>query len=159
VSDENLSPEEQAEAIFAEEYSKIDLNGEDCPQGDACAIHHRQDEEVLDDELKFGRLITYVDEYVVITTDNPQLENPVFLIKMVLGQVKDEDIPPMYETCVLHVGDGALADLRTLDQAGRKASIRFVQTHDDWENLKSAHEVVVNGVEDGLIDVSKPAEL
>lgn len=151
------SAEQEAEEIFKEAFAKVDLDGEDCPQGDACAIHHRNDEEIIDDEIEFGRIITYTGEYVVITTDNPELENPIFLLKMILGQVKDENVPPLYETCVIHVGDGALADLRTLDKEDRANTVRFVQQHNEWKNFKDAHHVVVNGVKEELIDVSKPA--
>lgn len=151
------SAEVEAEEILKEAFTKIDLNGEDCPQGDACAIHHRNDEEIIDDEIEFGRIITYTGEYVVITSDNPELENPIFLLKMILGQVKEADLPELYETCVIHVGDGSLADLRALDKDAQRQSIRFVQKHKEWKNFKDAHNVVVNGVKEGLIDVSKPA--
>lgn len=151
------SAEVEAEEILKEALTKIDLNGEDCPQGDACAIHHRNDEEVINDEIEFGRIITYTGEYVVITSDNPELENPIFLLKMILGQVKEADLPELYETCVIHVGDGSLADLRALDKDAQRQSIRFVQKHNEWKNFKDAHSVVVNGVKEGLIDVSKSA--
>lgn len=147
------SAEAEAEEILKEAFTKIDLDGEDCPQGDACAIHHRNDEEIIDEEIEFGRIITYTGEYVVITTDNPELENPIFLLKMILGQA---DLPDLYETCVIHVGDGSLADLRALDKDAQRQSIRFVQKHSEWKNFKDAHVVVVNGVREDLIDVSKP---
>lgn len=149
--------EQQAEEILKEAFSKIDLTGEDCPQGDACAIHHRNDEEIIEESVQFGRLITYVGDYVVMTTDNPDLENPLFLIKMLFGQVKKEDIPDLYETCVIRVGEGALADLRSQDDDVRRDSIRFVQKHNSWDGFKDAHALVVNGVREDFIDVSKPA--
>lgn len=151
------SAEQEAEDILKEAFSKVDLDGEDCPQGDDCAIHHRNDEEIVDDEIEFRRIITYIGEYAVITTDNPELENPIFLLKMILGAVEEENIPPLYETCVIHVGDGALADLRVLDSDARRETVRFVQKHNEWKNFKDAHNVVVNGVKEELIDVSKPA--
>lgn len=151
------SAEQEAEEILKEAFTNLDLNGEDCPQGDACAIHHRNDEEIIDEDIEFGRIITYVGEYAVITTDNPELENPIFLLKMILGQVSKDKLPDLYETCVIHVGDGALADLRTLDKDDRRKTVRFVQKHNAWENFKDAHNVVVNGVKEELIDVSKPA--
>lgn len=160
MADENHemnSAELEAENILKETLAKIDLTGEDCPQGDACAVHHRSDEEIIDNEIEFGRIITYVGDYVVITTDNPELENPLLLARMLLGQIKSEDIPQVYETCVIHVGDGTLADVRTLDKDERNNSVRFIQKHDEWGNFKDAHSVVVNGVKGGLIDVSKPA--
>lgn len=151
------SAEQEAEEILKEAFAKVDLDGEDCPQGDACAIHHRNDEEILDEEIEFGRIITYAGEYVVITTDNPDLESPIFLLKVILGRIVGEGTPPLYETCVIHVGDGALADLRTLDKEDRANTVRFVQKHNEWHNFKDAHSVVVNGVKEELIDVSKPA--
>jgi|SRR5690349_4688401 len=151
------SAEQEAEAILKEAFAKAYLDGEDCPQGDACAIHHRNDEEILDEEIEFGRIITYTGEYVVITTDNPELESPIFLLKTILGQLNGEGVPPLYETCVIRVGDGALADLRTLGIEDRANAVRFIQKHNDWRNFKDAHSVVVNGVKEELIDVSKPA--
>ncbi len=151
------SAEAEAEEILMEAFAKVDMDGEDCPRGDLCAIHHRNDEEVIDEEVKFGRLITYTGEYVVITSDNPELENPILLLQMILGQIEKGDIPALYETCVIHVGGGSLADLYTLDRDAQRQSTRFVQKHNEWKNFKDAHNVVVNGVKEGLIDVSKPA--
>lgn len=148
--------EEQAEQIIRDASAKLDLDGDNCPMGEACAVHYRNDEEVINEEIQFGRLITYTGEYVVVTSDNPDLENPVFILKMVLGQVDKGQIPPLYETCVIHVGDGSLADLRAKDEDARLASIRFIQKHNEWDNFKDAHAVVVNGVKEELIDVSKP---
>ena len=151
------SAEQEAEDILKEAFANAVLDGEDCPQGEACAIHHRNDEEILDDDAEFGRIVSYVGEYAVVTTDNPQLENPVLLIRIILGQVKDADLPDTYETSVIHVGEGALFDVRNLDKDGRRESIRFIQTHSKRDNFKDAHNVVVNGLKEGLIDVSKSA--
>lgn len=151
------SAELEAEEILKEALSKVDMDGEDCPQGDLCAIHHRNDEEVLDNQSEYGRIITYVGEYAVLTSDNPALLSPSFMLKMIFGGVSKDEIPPMYETCVMHVGDGSIADLRKLDSVDRSNSIRFIQTHDDWSNFRGAHDAIVDGVREGLIDVSKPA--
>lgn len=160
MSDDNeLSEVERAaEAILREASSMYDLNGEPCPEGDACAIHHRNDEEVLVDEEEFGRIITYTGEFCVITSDNPDLDNPVVLMKLLLGMYKDDELPEKFETCILHVGEGSVSDLRKLDEAGRKKSIRFIQQHSDWSNFKGAHEAVLSSLKDGLIDVSKPVK-
>lgn len=152
-----LNIEDVAEAIVREESSKVDFDGEDCPKGDECAVHHRNDEEYLEDDVEFGRIITYVGDYCVITSDNPELDNPLTLIRLALGLFAPDNVPDAYETSVLYVGEGALADLRSLDLDGQRASIRFVQRHNQWKNFKEAHNVVVNGVRDGLIDVSSPA--
>lgn len=155
MSEESLSPEEQAEEIFKSEIAKVDANGDDCPLGDDCPVHFRVDEELMNDHTKFGRIITYVGDYVVLTTDNAELQSPVVILKALLGDITT--MPPMYETCVIRVGDGALADLRARPRAEQLSSIRFVQKHDSWENFKEAHSAIVSGVREDLIDLSKPA--
>lgn len=151
------SAEAAAEEILREELAKVDMNGEDCPQGDACAVHHRNDEEIIHDDIEFGRIITYVGENAIITSDNPELTDPIIQIKAAFGLLSPEDAPQAYETCVINVGEGALADVRALDKDAAVRSIRFVQQHDDWSNFKNAHLTVVEGVRNGLIDVSEPA--
>lgn len=153
---------EQAEAnrLLEEAFEGVDLDadGNPCPQGEECAVHHRNDEEILDEDTEFGRIISYVGDYCVITTDNPELENPITILKLVLGQITPDQLPPIYETAVVFVGEeGVLADVRKLDVEGRRKAIRFVQTHDEWANFRDAHNVVANGVKEGLLDLSKPA--
>lgn len=151
--------EAQADAILDEALKGVNLNtdGTICPQGDECPVHYRLDDELIDEETEFGRLINYVGEYVVITTDNPELENPILLLKMILGQITDDQLPPLYETIVLHVGaEGVLADLRDASKEARRSAIRFLEQHESWANFKSAHQGVLEGVKSGLIDLSQP---
>lgn len=156
MTEENLSPEEQAEEIFNEVMGKVDANGDDCPLGEKCSIHFRVDEETINNDAEFGRLITYVGEYMIMTTDNPDIQDPRMILKILTGKL--DDLPQVYETCVMRVGDGALADIRSLDAEGRRDALRFVQKHDSWENFKNAHEAVVQAVKDGLIDLSTPVQ-
>lgn len=132
------------------------MNVEDCPLGDLCPVHFRNNEEILDEDREAGRVITYCGEYVVITCDNPDLDSLTTLMKLVLGLEKIDDIQ-LYETCVLHVGTGAISDLRKLCESEQRSAIRFIQKHSEWDNFKGAHETVLSGVTEGLIDVSKPA--
>lgn len=157
MSDEINSAEAEAEAILQEALAELEANGEACPQGEACAVHHRIDEEILVEDEEYGRIITYAGEYCVVTSDNPEMDNPVTLVKLVLNQMKKEDLPDFYETCVFHVGEGTLGDIQKLDKDGQRNAVRFVQTHSEWSNFKDAHEVVVNGVKEALIDVSETA--
>lgn len=159
MSDEEInSAEAEAERILEEEFAKLDLTGEDCPMGEECSIHHRKDEKILIDEQRYGRLITYVNDYVVITGDNPELENPALIFRIMTGNIGAEDIPPQYETVVLYVGaEGVMSDLRLLDKAGKKNAIRFFQTHDEWDNFVNAHEAIVGAIEDDLLDLSESA--
>lgn len=148
--------EEEAEEILRQAMTQVDMDGEDCPMGDACAIHHRNDEETLDDDEEFGRLITYVGDYMVVTSDNPDLEDPRVMLRILLGLYNADNAPALYDTTVLKVGEGAMADLRALSREDQKRSIRFVQQHNEWANFKAAHEAVVQGVRDGLINLDTP---
>lgn len=131
-----------------------DIDGNDCPMGDECAVHFRNNEEYLVDEMEAGRMITYVGKYAVVTDDNPELLNPAFALRLLL--IPETPIPPRYETCVVEVGeDGALADIRDdvpLEEQGEM--IRFTQLHDEWSNFKHAHDMVVASVEADILDLS-----
>lgn len=148
--------EQEAEEIVRQALSEMDLDGKDCPAGEDCAIHHRVDEEMIVDEDEFGRIITYAGDYAVVSADNPDLSDPVTLLKLVLKRLEASDLPDLYETCVFYVGKGSLADLRKLDDTGRRESIRFLQTHSEWGNFKGAHAAIVSSVGNGLIDLSQP---
>lgn len=153
---ETNSAEVEAEEILKEAFVKFDGNGDDCPLGDECPVHFRNDEEEIVEEEKYGRLITYVGEYVVTTGDNPDSMSPAVLVGALLTGRFDL-LPEMYETVVIHVGDKALADLRALGDTERAGAIRHVIKFDEWENFKTTHESTVMAVREGLIDLSKPA--
>lgn len=150
------SAERAAEEILEGEYAKA--RAEECPQGDQCAVHFRVNEVYFDQDQQYARLITYVGEHVVVTEDNHEMESPSFLIKIVLGLVKKGDLPPRWETSVIYVGDGALADLTGKSLEERRKAFRYLSKHDDWDLISEAHHTVVSALEAGLIDVSKPLE-
>lgn len=149
-------PVNEAEEILKAELSKLQ-SGEACVEGDACPIHYRQDFEELDPEHEYGRLVNYVGEYCVITGDNPELGSPAVILRLVLGLYKKEDVPDKFETCVIKVGDGSVADLYKLDQKGRDDAIRYIHTHSEWSDFKGQHESTLMGLREGMLDVSKPA--
>lgn len=160
MSDE-INNDDLAKALIEEAFEGVDLDvdGTPCPQGEECAIHHRVDEEIIDEEEEYGRIITYIGDYVVITCDNPALENPYLMIKVLTGTIKEEEIPPTYETCVFYVGkEGAFSSLRELPEGERPKALRFVEQFDKWAAFRTAHEMVVSGVKGGDIDLSKPVE-
>lgn len=156
MSDEiNEGPEFDAKALIEEAFEGVE--NEDCPMGDECPVHHRLDEAYFDEDERYGRIISYVGEYAVITTDNPEMENPYVALGVLLGKIKPEDLPPYYETCVIKVGaEGTLHDVAQLDQDGHRDAIRFLQLHNSWENFKNAHEAVRSAVVEGLLDLSQP---
>jgi len=148
------SAEREAEQILQDAARKIQT--EQCPQGDECAVHHRVDEEYVEEHERYARYITYSGEYVVITDDNHIFDTPEFLLKLVLGGLKKDALPPRWETTIFHVGDGTIGDLgeRSVEERGK--SLRYAATHDVWEEVKSTHDTTVSLLVNGLIDVSKP---
>jgi hypothetical protein len=148
------SAEREAENILREAARAIQT--EQCPQGEECAVHHRVDEEYIQEDAEYARYITYIGDYVVLTEDNHIFDSPQFLLKVLLGGVKKADLPPRWETSIFHVGDGAIGDLvgRPIEEQGN--ALRYAKTHDDWGLLKSEHETTVSALTEGLIDVSKP---
>lgn len=129
-----------------------DLDGSECPMGDDCAIHFRNNEEKLVAEFEGGRIVTYEGDYVIITDDNPDLYSPMIAMKMMLDP--NAPMPPRYETAVIRVGEGALADLRELSYDDQEKTVRFTQQHDEWSNFKAAHEMIVDGVKNGILDLA-----
>lgn len=152
MSEQN-SAEQEAEKILKEAYDEA--QAEECPQGEECAVHFRVNEEFFDEDTQYARLITYVGENVVITDDNHLLDNPAFLLKLVLGLVKEK--PNRFETVVMHVGEGSIGDL-AVPVEGRVNTIRYQKTHDVWKGVGGEHKATVAMLEAGLIDVSKPLE-
>lgn len=150
------SAEAQAEEILQAAARAIQT--EECPQGEECAVHHRVPDAFKDEDSQYARYITYLGDHVVITEDNQELENPAFLLKLVLGLVKKIDLPPRWETTIFYVGDGTIGDLSEKPSEDRRTSLRYRETHDEWEGLEDTHNIIVSALESGFIDVSKPVE-
>lgn len=147
------SAEREAEKILKDAAQKIQT--EQCPQGEECAVHHRVDEEYFDAENKYARLITYSGDYAVVTEDNHIFDSPQYLLKLILGLVKKDDLPPRWETSIFRVGDGTIGDLAELPAGERGKSLRYAKTHDEWEHIKGVHDTTVSALQAELIDVSK----
>lgn len=129
----------------------FDINGEECPSGDECAFHFRNDEEQFDPEFEEGRMVSYVGDWVVITEENRDPKDQLKLSLMNLGMPIKGDRPARYETTVTHVGKGALADLYEQDDDTIRLATRYLVTHDSWKNFKEAHEMVIEAVMGGSI--------
>lgn len=149
-NEETNSAELAAEEILREAYPAA--RAEECPQGEACPVHFRIDDEYIDEESKYARLITYVGDYVVVTEDNTALGSPMALIGYILGG--PQAALPQYETSVVYVGSGVIGDVETTEQYHK--ALRYAKTHDDWEAVLSEHYNAVSMLESGFIDVSKP---
>lgn len=143
--------EAEAEKILTDAYPEA--RAEVCPQGENCGVHFRVDEEFIEDDGNFARIITYVGEYAVLTDDNPEMFSMTTLLGAALGVVTT---PPRWETAIYHVGDGVLGDIANPEET--RQACRYAAKHDDWEGVKGFHSVTVSGLAAGLIDVSKPLE-
>lgn len=152
-NEEINSAELAAEEILKEAYTEA--RAEECPQGDQCAVHFRVDEEYLDNESKYGRMISYVGEYVVVTEDNPLRSDPLTLVRKILGLISK--LPAKYETAIFHVGEeGVVGDLSGLDPDGILEATRYIHTFDSWSGFQDEHNLAVTSLREGFIDVSKP---
>lgn len=129
----------------------FDATGDECPMGDDCSIHFRQDEVLLEDEYEEGRLISYVGDWCVVTESNRDPMAELKLAMMDAGMPIKGDIPDRYESTVTHVGKGSLGDLYEGDDETIKAAVRYLVTHDSWDNFKTAHKMIIEAVEGGSI--------
>lgn len=117
------------------------MNNDKCKNLD-CGVHYRVDQYVKDEKNDDYLNITYVGDYVVITTVNPVWDDiAVMLAAAVLRQM-----PPMWFTGVFYVSDRAVLD--------KEADTRWLQEHDDWDNLDNAHAMAVEAVMGGRLDLS-----
>ena len=118
-----------------------EFNAEDdsCPLGEKCSVHCRYDSEHVNDVMEYGRIITYFGDYAILT-----------------GDCTDYASEDLYETCVFLVNDGTLADLAKLPRVESLFRVMFVQTHDEWSGFKAAHSMVVDGVKEGILDLTTP---
>lgn len=151
-NEETNSAELAAEEILREAYPAA--RAEECLQGEACPVHFRIDDEYIEEESKYARLITYVGDYAVVTEDNLVLGSPMAMISYILGG--PQVALPQYETSVVYVGSGVIGDMETTEQYHK--ALRYARTHDDWEAVPAEHFGAVAMLEAGLIDVSKPWE-
>lgn len=147
----------EAEAIVKAEATEV--RAETCPQGEECSVHFRVDDRFIDEDSQYVRLINYVGDYAVITDDNQQAVSPLELAMVMVGATSLADLPPRWETIIVHVGEGVLADVSEMPLEERRKAFRYSATHDVWDELIEVHDGTVTFLEAGLIDVSKPFDL
>lgn len=133
---------------------KYDADGSECPMGLNCAIHYRITEEYFDNEAGYGRMITYVGNYAVITSENMELYSPMSVLKSLIDPNYVE--PGLYATEVIEVGEGSIGDLyERATNEGILDMTRFMQEHNNWGNFRNAHDMVVEMVTAGQVDLSQ----
>ncbi|HEY6021896.1 MAG TPA: hypothetical protein VIY48_19130 [Candidatus Paceibacterota bacterium] len=128
-------------------------NPDECPAGADCPVHNRLDSIIH--RADYFSAITYVGEYVVFTDLNPR-GGMVFIIE---AAIKGEPCPDMFATSVLKVGsEGTLYDCYDFVKEEVR-NLRFIQTHDDENNVENAHLMVVEAVKNDMLDLSNEIEL
>lgn len=118
---------------------------ETCPAGAECPVHHKNDGQVIDHESEYACLITYVGDKVVYTTDNGDPFIQLLTVKLT------GVIMPRFATEVLHVGEGALFD--AFEEENMLTACVFRQEHDSWPNIEDAHDMIVDGVRNGTLEL------
>jgi hypothetical protein len=110
---------------------------DECPMGEACAVHFRNDEVYLNGQERVGRMINYIGEFCVITGPNMSLAG-------FLG------IGGRYEVVVEWVGTGALADKERLSDEDYQKTILMDEKFSDWERFRDCHYLAVDSVRTGV---------
>lgn len=154
-NEENNSAVTEAEEIISNALVSLNGNGEDCPLGDDCSVHHRVDEVTVIENERYCRLISYVGDFVVVTDDNPDLFTIDTLIRLAMGQVRQSDIPDLYETSVIRVDDKAIADLRLLSTQEMEDRVVFRLKHGEWDKIREVHDSVIKDTSDGKFNKEK----
>lgn len=114
----------------------------------SCSAHNRVDSEhVTETDI---RLVTYIGEYAVTTTTAPELADPMISMAQMMGLTTF----PRLVTVVCYLG----SDTETLNGSaltvGDDEFMRFVQRHDNVMDPKTPHDMLVEEVRAGTLDLS-----
>lgn len=124
----------------------------------SCPIHARNDYFRLEEESGFVKIITYAGEYAVYTKNNNVTGDQYIDSMMMYGQP-----PAAYVTTVFKVGtQGVMWDIfggyddETPEsfekaKAHTESLITFREGHSDWGNVDEAHDMVVEGCQNGIL--------
>jgi hypothetical protein len=109
----------------------------------------REDSYILDEETGVLSAVTYTGDYAIYTYINMIYVAAPFLEDMVRGSGRT---PNTFSTMVVEVGDGALASAAN---KGPAMSTRFVQGYDTAEKMVSGHDMIVEAVKAGSLDLDR----
>lgn len=80
-------------------------------QNNTCPVHVREDSRVeVGNSFGVGHAITYIDDVVIASMDNPAFRDPATALIALLGG-PEAALPGMFMTVVAKVGDKAVGDL------------------------------------------------
>lgn len=127
--------------IVAEEPEAFEVENEECPMGDDCAIHFRNSERHRDDEIEYARFVDYVGKYVIVTD---------FTDATMLAYSFGLPITPSYQTEVIEVGEeNAFVALKSLDDDEYVTHVKHTERFKDYTDFAARHNAVVKAVRDG----------
>lgn len=120
-----------------------------------CGTCVRRDVDEINDTVN---LVNYVGEYVIQTRMAPECDIAQVALMLAFGGPELEDFP-IYFTLVGHVGDesASIADSRILVDDG--TFLRWYQRHNDDDAVRDAHQIVVEAVRAGSLDLSTPVTM
>ena len=133
------------------------MNDEYCTESE-CGVCTRQDVDVLDDRV---HLVNYIGKYVVQTMMAPEVGMPQVGLAMLLAPEGDKRKEfPIYLTLVGLVGEesASIADSKIL--VAEDDFMVWYERHNDDQKVRDVHQMVVDGVKSGTLDLSSgiPAE-
>jgi hypothetical protein len=124
------------------------MNSDNPCKDEQCGVCVRRDMNVVTDyEIQ---IVTYVGDYVVMTGVSPELADPMIGMLQSLGIVK---IPAL--TLVIgYVGEDSVGDSKTT--VPDEEFVRYIARHDNVDDPKGPHDMLVEELKAGTLDVSTP---
>jgi len=116
----------------------------------SCYSCNRIDSDTLNENS--SSLVTYVDEYAVVTTSCPEFDSQPAYMAYSLGYCEVENA---YITMVVYLGDKNATLKQSYQLVEDDDFYRYWVRHNEFDNLEEAHDMVVTSLKDGLIDVSQ----
>lgn len=116
-----------------------------CGKSEECSVHGRNDMDQEDEFMgeKFITLITYHDEWCIVTSENPYMVAVALLKKQMLP----------FATMLVKVGqEGVLGDFTESGDELPSYDGYFSET---VEGARTTHEMVLYGVQSGLMNPDK----
>lgn len=114
-----------------------------------CPVHTRVDNTMRDEPTRSYSAITYVGKYAVMTDVHPVwLDMAVVMV----AQMMELPLPSEYQTCVIEVGEGCIADV--VSDNDEAVYVAWSQGHDDYESLQDAHDMIVGAVQAETLDLT-----
>lgn len=118
----------------------------DCGRDDCGACTRKDVSHITATDVK---IVTYVGDYAVTTVVSPELRDPVALMCQQMGLME----VPLFTVIVGYVGKGSI--LESKDTVDDDEYMRFVERHSNLDGVKDSHDMVVEQVRNGLLDLSE----